>query len=348
MITFTSMVTLLKESKNTNILVLYLIIKVHSIKQKQDWLSRPMFALLDKCRSFQLSVSVQVNLFDKVITPILLYGCEVWGYEKLDIIEKLRLKYLKFVLNVKSSTPSCMVYGELGIHPLEIDVKTRTVKFWTKLVCDQNSKYSSLMYRVLYNLYSNIDERKQRQFHKQFKWFDYTKSILDSCGLSYVWLHQLQGNVNTELSKHVQQMLKDQYVQHWNITIFNSEKCVNYRIFKKDFTFEKYLDHLPAKYRIPLCKLRLSSHSLPIEKGRYINVNRAERYCTLCDDNIVGDEYHFLLECKMLTNQRKQFIKRYYFTRPNIIKFEQLMSCDNTNVILAIAKFTKMCMVFYK
>lgn len=34
--------------------------------------------------------------------PVLLYGCEVWGFENIEIIERNHLKFLKHILNLKS------------------------------------------------------------------------------------------------------------------------------------------------------------------------------------------------------------------------------------------------------
>ena len=39
-----------------------------------------MFSLLKKGRKLGLYIDVQLQLFDSLILPILLYGCEVWGY----------------------------------------------------------------------------------------------------------------------------------------------------------------------------------------------------------------------------------------------------------------------------
>ena len=65
-------------------------------------------------------MSCQLELFDKVVKPILLYGCELWELSNCDIIERVHLKYCKLVLILKSSTPNCMIYGELGRCPLHI------------------------------------------------------------------------------------------------------------------------------------------------------------------------------------------------------------------------------------
>ena len=50
---------------------------------------KAMFALLAKCRKFNLPIDLQFELFDKSVLPILLYGSEIWGYENTSLIEKL-------------------------------------------------------------------------------------------------------------------------------------------------------------------------------------------------------------------------------------------------------------------
>jgi hypothetical protein len=37
-----------------------------------------------------------------MVKPILLYGCEVWGFSNNDIIEKVHLKFCKLLLHLKS------------------------------------------------------------------------------------------------------------------------------------------------------------------------------------------------------------------------------------------------------
>jgi hypothetical protein len=51
-------------------------------------------------------------------------------------------------------------------------------------------------------------------------------------------------------------------------------------------------------------KMRLSSHNLAVEQGRYYNVNRNNRNCKFCIDDM-EDEMHFILLCPMYTNLRK-------------------------------------------
>jgi hypothetical protein len=43
---------------------------------------------------------------------MLTYGSEIWGYENIDILEKVHVKICKLLLNLKTSTPTFMLYGE--------------------------------------------------------------------------------------------------------------------------------------------------------------------------------------------------------------------------------------------
>ena len=51
------------------------------------------------------------------------------GTGKTDILEQVQSKFLKLILNLKKSTPNCMVYGETGVMPLKIDVQCRIISY---------------------------------------------------------------------------------------------------------------------------------------------------------------------------------------------------------------------------
>jgi hypothetical protein len=40
---------------------------------------KAMYEVLRKGRIHNLSIKCQLDLFDKIVKPILLYGCEIWG-----------------------------------------------------------------------------------------------------------------------------------------------------------------------------------------------------------------------------------------------------------------------------
>ena len=108
-------------------------------------------------------------MFDYLVEPILLYGSEIWKNENIDIIEKVHLQFCKRILNVKSSTPNVMVYGELGRFTLEIKVKIRMTSFWRRIM--HGDKLSSNMYRLLLSLMQNSGQ--------SFKWLNFIESIFN-------------------------------------------------------------------------------------------------------------------------------------------------------------------------
>ena len=62
-----------------------------------------MFSLLRKIKTLQLPFDIQIDFFNKIIKPILLYGYEIWGFGgNLDYIERVQLKYFKYIFALKN------------------------------------------------------------------------------------------------------------------------------------------------------------------------------------------------------------------------------------------------------
>lgn len=77
-------------------------------------------------------------------------------------------------------------------------------------------------------------------------------------------------------------------------------------------------------------KFGTSNHRLPIEVGRWNNLQRHERIYNLCNNNHIGDELYYLLECNVLSSIRNDFFfARKHYVQPNIIKFCNFLT--NTN-----------------
>ena len=61
-----------------------------------------------------------------------------------------------------------------------------------------------------------------------------------------------------------------------------------------------------------------------------------ERKCIIC--NNVEDEFHFILECTKYNEIRRKYIK-YFWQRPNIPKFIELMTSTNKMIIRNLASY---------
>ena len=114
--------------------------------------NRAMFALLKKINKLSLPVDVAVKLLTHLVKPVILYSSEVWGDGECDILEKIQLRFCKYILAVNKSTCSNMVYEELGTTPLDIDINAKMIVYWAKLVNEDQSKISHMIYTLLYKL----------------------------------------------------------------------------------------------------------------------------------------------------------------------------------------------------
>ena len=69
-----------------------------------------------------------------MVLPVLLYGCEIWGYSNIEDIELFYRDFLKSTLRLNKQTPNCMVYGEVGRKPIRITIEIRMINYWLQLV----------------------------------------------------------------------------------------------------------------------------------------------------------------------------------------------------------------------
>ena len=53
---------------------------------------------------------------------------------------------------------------------------------------------------------------------------------------------------------------------------------------------------------------------------------------------VVGDEYHYILQCPFFNLNREQYLDNYYYINPNIEKFCNLLQTKNVNVLRKLAK----------
>ena len=96
-----------------------------------------------------MSPLISMDLFDKTVKPVCLYGSEIWGQmpvsptiaprELLDKlfkkihIEKINLSYMKWLLGVHKYSSNLAVLGDLGKYPFSVDIIINTIKYWSRL-----------------------------------------------------------------------------------------------------------------------------------------------------------------------------------------------------------------------
>ena len=303
-----------------------------AMKKQLDQGRKAQFSLLVKAKKMLLPIDIQCNLFEILVFPIMLYGYEIWGAQPLNMLEIFYRKFLKKILHLRPSTPSCMVYGEVGKLPLQVTVDKQLISYWLRLLNKDESTLAHIIYIMVLNLFVR-DEYK-------VKWLCRVKNIIDSCGLSYLWFNQ--NKIDTKQSKQIlHNRIADIALQNWYTEVFTSSMCTIYGRFKKQLDFENYLMSANPRERISMTKYRCANSRIPVYSQIYMYDTEA---CTLCNLKVTGDEYHYILICPYFRLNRELYIKPYYYRRPSMMKFEQLFSSKNKRTLSKLAKFITLIM----
>ena len=312
-----------------------------AIQKQINQAHRALFVIKSKKEKFNLPIDIVLDLFDKMILPILLYGCEIWGFENLENIEIFYRKFLKYILKVNSQTTNCMVYGEIGRTPLYILIQTRMVCFWHKIQTGLNTKLS---YRLLY-LLNNLNERNQYSS----PWLKKIEQILDSCNMRNIWLNPKSCKPN-QLRNAVTQQLTNIFKQNWLSDVADKRSCITYRTFKTEFNLELYLMLPDCADRINISKFRCRNSKIPVAILGYRNIDipYEDRICSSCNIGAIGDEFHYILQCPVFQLQRQRYLDDQYLLNPDREKFSELLQNNNLNILRKLAKLIKEILSFFK
>lgn len=80
-------------------------------------------------------------------------------------------------------------------------------------------------------------------------------------------------------------------------------KISNFEISKDTFGFVNvnYIDILEFRDIYNLFKFRTTNHRLRIKIGRWKNIRRERWTCKLCNSNVLGDEFHYIMKNKEMS-----------------------------------------------
>ena len=285
---------------------------------------KALFSMLAKVKALYLPIDIQLDLFDKLVLPVLTYGCEIWGFESLDKVEIFYRKFLKTVLKVKNRTPSVMVYGETGTKKIELHIKNRMISFWSRLLEGKQNKLSYIFYKLTRLMHGS----DQQDFTS--KWIHTIKTSLDSAGLSYIWDHEMNGYCSRYVKLCFKQRQDDIYQQNWYSELNKHPKCYFYRMFKYELKLENYLCKLSPRDACIITKYRCHYQ---IEE--YVENDK----CPLCDKSELPDAFHYLFKCEKFINERRHFLKKKTFNCINIFHVQKLMNCNVFKKLNDLSKF---------
>ena len=326
-------------------------------------------------------IKTMTHLFDHLIKPILLYGCEVLTPTELsfrppktisspkqqfnedlklhtpiamkltnanDPQERIHLKFCKNLLGVHRKTSNLAVYSEIGRYPIYIDQILHTIKYTNYLKHETNNK-----------LVKRFANEMLHSSQNQTNIFTFTNQILTKLQLPHIQ----NCKITKQHIKLIKNKLESEFESYWRkhitTTICSSgnkvgnNKLRTFRLFKVNFTQEKYLEIENQSLRKSLCQFRTSSHKLKIETQRY-NSNKYippnERICLNCSSNSCEDEKHFLIDCPAFNTSRNILFNEVtkmnplFHTYSSENKFIWLMSQEDVKILKLTAAFIKTSM----
>ena len=291
-----------------------------------------------------------MKLFNSLVLPIASYGCEVWGpyfiknltqdnYMPLCdnlVVEKLNIKLCKYLLGVNKYSTNAAVKGELGRYPLMVKFLNHSLKYWFRMHSPDNH---SSFYKMSY-----IDSLCWST-NSSISWCTYISKLMKFLDLDEVWENQGCFTKGVD-SVSILINLHTMYYVAWLNHISNEKspnKLLNYSTYKHSFKIENYILSIPLKERRNFTKLRISAHTLEIEKGRHTKPKTPveNRLCRFCPAQCIETEKHFLLDCIAYDKERLQLIESLKdISTINIyddddVAYTYLMSCLNGDTEIA-------------
>ena len=267
---------------------------------------RAYFSLKRTIDINSMNKSTVFKLFDALITPVVSYGSQVWLAEtniiKLfspttgepdksltsiarDPMERLHLSFLKWTLGVSKRTSNAAVWGDCGRKPLGYTLLQQQINYYRRLKMKDERDPSCLVVAAF---------REQQKL--ELKWFKGINNVRRIIG-----------------EENATRALNDQFLRIWDKDRKENSKLRFYNKVKAVFGLEPYVtSSLKYKERKRVAQLRMSSHQLRVERGRY-QQNHGDpmrKACETCMDTATGRLLAELPFCNQIIEENEEHVIR--------------------------------------
>ena len=296
-----------------------------------------MFATKKKYKSLgNIPVNVACYLFDTFTLPVLNYASAIWCKTNvIPCIERVHLRFMKYLLGVKESTASIALYGELGRYPIYIGHCISLIKYW----CNIATAHQDSLLRRAYNVLRSL------QLAGYNTWLKKITDLLELHDMCDYWQQDMIEEDMSIINLFTNRV-HEKFREYWKISVHEQAVLRTYIKFKFNFEIESYLLNIrDGKLRKLMAQFRLSSHVLNVEKGRQCKpkLPLEKRICQICQK--LEDEQHFLLHCNLVQEERVHLFNNLLSFSSNVLSdnadatFVNLMSSVEEKVQFALCKF---------
>ena len=216
------------------------------------------------------------RVFDAAVLAELTYSCESWLTNNCVSLTSQYSKLMKCLLGVRNNTSSNLCHIESGIKPVYHVVSVRRKRFLERKLAslDRNEPF-----HIIFDLCREA-ETPGFKFIQSAIQYDDNINPLDK-------IINLVTNKPEDATKY--QTYK---------SVLNSSLGVH-KIYSEDI-------YIPDYIRVAFTRIRVMSHNLKIETGRWSRTPRDLRVCP-CDGQTTQTEQHVLLECTLTRQTRQKY-----------------------------------------
>ena len=279
---------------------------------------------LKECRC-----STFTQLYSACVCPIMDYASGVWSTKPWENLEKIQYKALRYFLGVHRFAPIDVLVGDSGWLSCQSRHKLAMLRLWNRLVALPESRLTNHIFH--WDLtYKN----------RPGSWSDVICKLFSDNGLDFYF-----ENVQICELESVYVILKANECESWNNRRYTKPKLRYYNMYKSDLEQECYLNlNIPKYHRSLFAQFRAGILPLAVEVGRYRSLPLSERVCTLCQLQLVEDEYHILCVCGSYDEFRTTLYNKAsttfneFHNIPELDKFVYLINNLQRDVIAFLVK----------
>ena len=215
-------------------------------------------------------------VFDAAVMSSLIYSSESWFTGNIKPIEQQYSQLVKCLLGVRKNTSITLCLFEAGIPPLSHVISKQRRSFLTSIL---NVNDNELPFMHIYKLCQESNTHAYK---------------FTSKSLVY------NNNLNT-----FNDLLNLIHVKSLNGTKFNTYKNeLNLAMtLHPVYTINIFI---PDSFRESFSRVRLMSHNLKVETGRWSRIPRELRVCQ-CNNSDIQSERHVLIECDLTQDIRLRY-----------------------------------------
>ena len=223
-------------------------------------------------KNSNMPFSMKMRVLKAALFSSMLYASETWLTDQLSSVSKHYLAAIKALLGVRSSTTNTLCLVELGLPDLPSTVLKKRTKF-LKSFQARSTGDEPLAYAMRICATNNNGRRLQAAL-----------------------------NYEGDAEQHSRERLRAECVERApSSTRFSTYLTLNPQLDVHPVYTNSHA--VPDSRRVALSRLRLSSHRLRVETGRWMRIPREERLCS-CSP-VIQDEAHVVLDCSLTERLRE-------------------------------------------